>query len=249
MNEYSAVLNETFSYPPQICVFNCLINNILILKFVMAKALITEEDATSETFILENYKGLVFDCDGTLVNSMEYFFKGWETLCQKHDLKFSKERFFSIAGTPVRRIVEIILEDNNRKIDASWVDSFLAEKREFHKGQRENGNFPTEITCVTKIVKQLYGKIPMAVASSGGKVFVNEDLKHHDLLQYFDAIVTVEDVKNGKPAPDLFLEACKRIGIHPNLCLGYEDAAIGIESLHAAEINAVDVTKFMNYPQ
>ena len=214
----------------------------------MSRKLISEEDATSQKFILENYKGLVFDCDGTLVNSMEYFFNGWEALCQKHNLTFSKERFFSIAGTPVRRIVEIILEDNNRPIDDSWVDSFLVEKRAFHKEQRENGRFPTEITCVTKIVKELYGKLPMAVASSGGKVFVNEDLKHHDLLQYFDAVVTVEDVKNGKPAPDLFLEACKRIEIDPKLCLGYEDAAIGIESLHAAEINAVNVTTFLNYP-
>ena len=166
----------------------------------MSTKLISEENATSQTYILENYKGLVFDCDGTLVNSMEYFFKGWETLCQKHGLTFSKERFFSIAGTPVRRIVEIILEDNNRPIDDSWVDSFLIEKRAFHKEQREKGLFPTEITCVTKIVKQLYGKLPMAVASSGGKVFVNEDLKHHDLLQYFDAVVTVEDVKNGNIA-------------------------------------------------
>ena len=214
----------------------------------MSKKLIGEEVATSENFILDNYKGLVFDCDGTLVNSMEYFFKGWETLCQKHDLKFSKEKFFSLAGTPIRKIVEIILEDNNRPIDDSWVDSFLVEKRAFHKERRDKGLFPTEITCVTKMVKQLYGKLPMAVASSGGKVFVNEDLNHHDLLQYFDAVVTVEDVKNGKPAPDLFLEACKRIKIDPKLCLGYEDAAIGIESLYAAEMNAVNVTTFLNYP-
>ena len=179
---------------------------------------------------------------------MEYFFEGWERLCQHHGLEFSKERFFSLAGTPVRRIVEIILEDNGKTIDINWIDSFLVEMRAFLKTRRDNAEFPTEITCVTQVVKQLYGKIPMAVASSGSKVFVQEDLEHHDLLRYFDAVVTIEDVKNGKPAPDLFLEACKRIQIDPNLCIGYEDATIGIESLHTAQMDAVNVTTFLEYP-
>ena len=214
----------------------------------MTKVEISQGDATNEKLLLERYKGLVFDCDGTLVNSMEYFFHGWEKLCKQHDLVFTKEKFYSLAGTPVRRIVEIILEDNSRTIDATWIDSFLVEKRAFHKDRRDKGEFPTEITCVTNVVKQLHGKIPMAVASSGSKVFVREDLEHHDLVKYFDAIVTVEDVKNGKPAPDLFLEACKQINIDPKLCLGYEDAVIGMESLHAAEMDAVNVTKFAEYP-
>ena len=214
----------------------------------MTRVEIRQGDATNEKLLLEKYKGLVFDCDGTLVNSMEYFFHGWEKLCKQHDLAFTKEKFYSLAGTPVRRIVEIILEDNSRTIDATWIDSFLVEKRAFHKDRRDKGEFPTEITCVTNVVKQLHGKIPMAVASSGSKVFVREDLEHHDLVKYFDAIVTVEDVKNGKPAPDLFLEACKQINIDPKLCLGYEDAVIGMESLHAAEMDAVNVTKFEEYP-
>lgn len=214
----------------------------------MSKAIIGECNASSANFLLKNYKGIVFDCDGTLVNSMGYFYKGWDALCKRHGLQFSKDRFFSLAGTPVRRIVEIILEDNHKPIDNSWIDSFLVEKRAFHKNRRANGDFPMEITCVTKIVKELHGKIPLAVASSGCKIFVEEDLKHHDLLKYFTAVVTVEDVKNGKPAPDLFLEACQRIGIDSKLCIGYEDAVLGIQSIHAAEMDGVNVTKFVEYP-
>ena len=215
----------------------------------MENKIINEKDATSDKFLLGNYKALIFDCDGTLVNSMEYFFTQWEMLCNKHQLKFPKERFFSLAGTPCRRIVEIILEDNSRAIDDPWIDSFWAEMVELSKTRRAKGDFPTEITCVTKIVKALHGKIPMAVASSGSKFAVTQDLQQHDLIKYFDAIVTVEDVKNGKPAPDLFLEACKRIHVEPKYCLGYEDANMGIESLHAAEMHAVNVTKFVGYPK
>ena len=88
----------------------------------------------------------------------------------------------------------------------------------------------------------------MAVASSGQKFLVQEDLKNHDLLKYFETVVTVEDVKNGKPAPDIYLEACKRINVAPEHCIGYEDAVLGISSLHAANVAAVDVTKFIEYP-
>ena len=214
----------------------------------MVGTIINEESATSLSYLQENYKGLIFDCDGTLVNSMDFHFKGIEKLCKNYELRFSKERFLSLGGTPFRRIVEIILDDNKRPSDNAWIDLFLTEKAAYLKSLRENGEFPTEITCVTKVVKAMYGKIPMAVASSGNKVCVREDLQQHDLIKYFEAIVTIEDVRNGKPAPDLFLEACKGINIEPNHCIGYEDSMIGIESLHAAKMHAVNVTKFIDYP-
>ena len=90
--------------------------------------------------------------------------------------------------------------------------------------------------------------MPIAVASSGQKFLVQEDLKNHDLLKYFDAVVTVEDVVKGKPAPDIYLEACKRINVGPEHCIGYEDAVLGIESLHAANMDVVNVTEFKRYP-
>lgn len=214
----------------------------------MAIPLVREEDASSETFLLKNYKGLVFDCDGTLVNSMEYYYNGWTPLYRKHGLNFTRQRFYTLAGVPVRQIIEIILGENKRCFDDKFVDSFLEEKKLINDIRRTNRDAPTEITCVTKIVKQLHGKIPMAVASSGQKNLVQEDLTNHNLLKYFDTVVTVEDVATGKPAPDLYLEACKRINVDPKNCIGFEDAVLGIQSLQSANMDSVDVTKFKNYP-
>ena len=214
----------------------------------MGKELVSETNSTSEEFLLQNYKGLVFDCDGTLINSMEFYYNGWIPLYDKYNLNFPKERFYALAGVPVRRIIEIILEENNRSFDDSFVDSFLNEKKLINDSRRSKGEAPTEITCVTKIVKSLYGKLPMAVASSGQKFLVQEDLKNHDLLKYFQTVVTIEDVINGKPAPDIYLEACRRIKVAPENCIGYEDAVLGISSLQAANVAAVDVTKFIGYP-
>ena len=214
----------------------------------MIKNLIKEENATSETFLSNSYKGIIFDCDGTLVNSMEYYFDGWKPLYEKRGLDFPRDRFYALAGVPVRRIIQIILEENKVGFDDDLVNSILEEKKLINSDRRARGEAPTEITCVSRIAKQLHGKIPMAVASSGQKFLVEEDLRNHNLIDLFDAVVTIEDVKNGKPEPDIYIEACRRINIDPKDCIGFEDAVLGISSLRAANMDAVDVTKFEGYP-
>merc|ERR1712007_175836 len=109
---------------------------------------------------------------------------------------------------------------------------------------KAEGIYPGEIDCVTKIVKENFAKkesegfLPMAVASSGDKAHVHADLERNDLLKYFEAIVTVEDVPKGrgKPNPDLFLLACEKLNIEPKYCRGFEDADLGMQALEAAEM-------------
>ena len=143
----------------------------------MSKTLIEEENATSEKFLSDNYKGIVFDCYGTLVNSMEYYYNGWKPLYEKRCLDFPRDRFYALAGVPVRRIIQIILEENKVGFDDDIVNDILEEKKILNTERRAQGESPTEITCVSRIAKQLHGKIPMAVASSGQKFLVEEDLK------------------------------------------------------------------------
>ena len=68
------------------------------------------------------------------------------------------------------------------------------------------------------------------------------------MTRYFDAIITCEDVVNGKPAPDIFLLACKKINVAPEKCFGYEDADVGMQSLKSAGIHAIDVRLMDEYP-
>jgi len=88
----------------------------------------------------------------------------------------------------------------------------------------------------------------MAVASSGIRSHVLASLQEHGLLEYFDAVVTCEDIVNPKPAPDIFLEAAKRINCDPKRCRGFEDADIGMTALKAAGMQAVDVRLLKEYP-
>ena len=79
----------------------------------------------------------------------------------------------------------------------------------------------------------------MAVASGGGRLSVHKTLKSLGLLELFDTIVTSEDYKNGKPSPDPYLEAARRLGVEPTGCLVFEDTEIGRQSAHAAGMSCV----------
>jgi|EP00945_MAST-04E_sp_MAST-4E-sp1_P007460 beta-phosphoglucomutase-like phosphatase (HAD superfamily) len=192
--------------------------------------------------------GLVFDCDGTLVDTMFFYWHSWEVICEKYGIKFDMKRFFSFAGVPVRDIYQTLIDeqftDGRPKPD---LDQLLEEKHEIVKEDRKV-NPPGPIKCVVDIVKKYHGKIPMAVASSGKRECVHEDLRRNGLTGYFDAVVTCEDVVNGKPAPDIFLLACKKINVPPEKCRGFEDADLGMVSLNRAGMDAVDVRLMPDYP-
>lgn len=97
------------------------------------------------------------------------------------------------------------------------------------------------INTVVGVARENYGKIPLAVASGGTKRIIEQVLDHLDIRHLFTAIVTSEDVLNQKPAPDIFLEAARRLGVPPQCCRAYEDTDLGMQAIRAAGMQAVDV--------
>jgi HAD superfamily hydrolase (TIGR01509 family) len=97
------------------------------------------------------------------------------------------------------------------------------------------------IHAVVEIAKAHHGKIPMAVASGGTQKVICDVLEHLKIRHLFAAVVTSEMVVNQKPAPDIFLEAARRIGVPPQFCRGYEDTDLGMTAIRAAGMEAVDV--------
>ena len=87
---------------------------------------------------------------------------------------------------------------------------------------------------VVGIVQQFAGKLPMAVATGGTRAICTKTLAALDLLSHFQAIVTADDVAHGKPAPDIFLEAARRIGVAPALCCAFEDGELGLQAARTA---------------
>jgi beta-phosphoglucomutase-like phosphatase (HAD superfamily) len=101
------------------------------------------------------------------------------------------------------------------------------------------------INTVVGVARANYGKIPLAVASGGTKRVIEQVLDHLDIRHLFQAIVTSEDVMNQKPAPDIFLEAARRLGVPPQSCRAYEDTDFGMRAIRAAGMEAVDVRELL----
>mmetsp|Transcript_19311 Transcript_19311/g.65630 ORF Transcript_19311/g.65630 Transcript_19311/m.65630 type:complete len:215 (+) Transcript_19311:116-760(+) len=187
---------------------------------------------------------LIFDCDGTIVDTMKMFYEVDRIAAERHGLKLTRKRFYELAGVPIMDIFALLGKEQGVETDVPAIMGSMA-------AAKEECTVPvTLIEPVAAVVREWHGRVPLAVASSGQKAAVLGHLGEHGMLQYFDAVVTVEDVPagRGKPAPDLYLEAARRLGVDPSGCVAYEDADLGIESVKAAGMTPVDVRLMEGYP-
>ena len=182
-----------------------------------------------------NIQCLIFDCDGTLADTMPLHWRAWQMITQRHDLHFPEDRFYALGGVPSRDILKMLAEEQGRPLDHIAVAH-----------DKENIYLPLmaevePIHAVVEIARANHGKIPMAVASGGTLPVIVAVLEHLKIRHLFAAVVTSEMVRHQKPAPDIFLEAARRIGVDPKLCRAYEDTELGLQAIRAAGMDAVDV--------
>lgn len=183
-------------------------------------------------------KGLIFDCDGTLANTMPLHWRAWQLVTQRHNLHFPVDRFYALGGVPSRDILKMLAKEQGRSFDHIAV---AHEKEEAYLPLMAEVE---PIHAVVEIAREHHGKIPLAVASGGTQKIICQVLDHLKIRNLFDAVVTCEMVKNQKPAPDIFLEAARRIGVEPKFCRAYEDTELGLTAIRAAGMEAVDVRQW-----
>jgi beta-phosphoglucomutase family hydrolase len=180
-------------------------------------------------------KGLIFDCDGTLVDTMPLHWSAWRKIAARHKLHFPEERFYALGGVPSRDIAKILAGEQGITLDNLAV----AKEKEVEYLALIEQIEP--IHSIVAIAREYHCKLPMAVASGGTHKVIEQVLTRLSIRYLFDAIVTSEDVVNQKPAPDIFLEAARRIGVEPQSCCAYEDTDLGMQAIRAAGMEAVDV--------
>ena len=184
-------------------------------------------------------KGLIFDCDGTLVDTMPLHWRAWQKVAARHKLHFPEERFYALGGVPSRDIAKILGREQGITLD------HLAVAKEKEIEYLALGEQIKPIPLIIGIAREHHGKLPMAVASGGTHKIVEPVLIRFSIRHLFDAIVTSEDVVNQKPAPDMFLEAARRIGVDPRFCRAYEDTDLGMQAIRSAGMEAVDVREML----
>jgi HAD superfamily hydrolase (TIGR01509 family) len=174
------------------------------------------------------YKGYIFDCDGTVAHSMPIHYAAWRQTAEENGILMTEELFYSLGGVPTTRIVEILNEKFGTNLDPEQV----ARRKE--AVYLENMGNMQPIEEVAAFARKVAKFAKVSIASGGYLPVVLETLEAIGFKDFFPVVVTTEQVSRGKPFPDMFLEAAKRMGVPPNECLVLEDSPAGIEAAKAA---------------
>ncbi|MGR5065238.1 beta-phosphoglucomutase family hydrolase [Photobacterium sp. DNB22_13_2] len=177
---------------------------------------------------LSSYKGIIFDMDGTLVDSMPAHLEAWEKTCAIHEIPFDRYWFYNLGGMPSVKIASEI----NRSFRQNFDTERLANTK--YKFYDEIAHKGEVIAPVYQVLLDNKDSKKVAVGT-GSRMFNAEPLLDQTgILPMLDALVTADDVDNHKPDPDTFLEAAKRVGVEPHECVVFEDTELGQRAAHAA---------------
>ena len=172
-----------------------------------------------------DFRAYLFDCDGTIVDSMPLHYFAWKTAFSEWNCPFPEDLFYSWGGKPTREIIATLNEMNGL---AMPVEALAEHKEELYFQLLPQLKAIPE---VLELIETEHGRVPFAVVSGGRRISVTKALGALHLLGKFETIVGSEDYVNSKPAPDAFLLAAQRLGVAPEHCLAFEDTDMGIAPL------------------
>ena len=183
-----------------------------------------------------DYSAFIFDCDGTLADSMPLHQRAWVKALQRHgaQLDFGWELFMSRAG----KTIELTVHELNAEFGLSLDPVLVAAAQRAEYDALALGVKPIAEVLAYAHERAAAG-CPVSVASGGDAVTVHRTLRTIGAADLFPVVVTAEDVTHGKPAPDLFLLAAERMGVAPEQCLVFEDSLLGILAAERAGMGAV----------
>ena len=182
-----------------------------------------------------SFRAYLFDCDGTIVDSMPLHYRAWKTALSEWNCPFEEQLFYSWGGRPVTEIIAALNQSHGLNMPVNVVAK-----------RKENLYYELvhELKAIPEVVEHIeakHGQIPLAVVSGSRRNSVVHSLTALGLLDKFDILVCAEDYARGKPAPDCFLTAASHLGVAPKDCLVFEDTEMGIEAATAAGMASVRV--------
>jgi HAD superfamily hydrolase (TIGR01509 family) len=180
-------------------------------------------------------QALIFDCDGTLTDSMPVHYLAWRATLSRYGVALDEDRFYALGGMPTDKIVAMLAAEQGIPLDPVAI------------AQEKEADFLRSLHLIEPIAPVIgalhahRGRLKLAVASGGWRNVVERQLRQIGIFDHFAAIVTAEDTERHKPEPDVFLEAARRLDIPAVACRVYEDSDLGIEAARRAGMTWVDV--------
>lgn len=184
-------------------------------------------------------RGLIFDIDGTLADTMPAHFRAWQLVAERYGFEYPESLFYQLSGMPTGDIISYINEHQGKNLNP---DEVVRAKNEAYLGV--NGEISV-IRPVFKIVEEYFGKLPMALGTGEYRKIALVNLKITGLDRYFDKIVTADDVTCSKPDPETFLKCAELIKVPPEFCQVFEDGGAGLEAARRAGMIVTDVNPFI----
>ena len=181
------------------------------------------------------FKAYLFDCDGTIVDSMPLHYIAWKRVLAEWNCEFGEQTFYAWGGMPVAEIISTL---NARDGLTMPVEEVAKRKESLYF------EILPELKAVPEVLEHIefsHGHIPFAVVSGSTRDSVTRSLMTLGILDKFDTLVCAGDYTKSKPDPEPFLIAAERLGVAPEDCLVFEDTEMGIQAATAAGMASVKV--------
>lgn len=182
-----------------------------------------------------NFQAYLFDCDGTIADSMPLHYVAWKKALGEWNCVFEEQLFYEWGGMPTAEIVSTLNVKQGLNMP---VEQVIGRKEDLYIA-----SLP-QLKPVPEVLEHIeaeYGHIPFAVVSGSTRESVTASLTRLSLLDRFETMVCAGDYKKGKPDPEGFLLAAERLGVAPKDCLVFEDTDMGIQAATAAGMVSVRI--------
>jgi len=182
-----------------------------------------------------DFQAYLFDCDGTVADSMPLHYVAWNQALGEWGCTFTEERFYQLGGLPIVEIIGLIGREQGIEMPTAQV----AKRKE-----QLYFEYLPSLQCVPEVLEHIElqrGRIPFAVVSGSTRDSVEASLRAIGLLDSFEVLVCAGDYRKSKPDPEPFLIAAERLGVSPENCLVFEDTQMGIKAATAAGMASVRV--------
>jgi beta-phosphoglucomutase-like phosphatase (HAD superfamily) len=185
------------------------------------------------------FEAYLFDCDGTVADSMPLHYVAWSRALGECGCNFPEDVFYAWGGMPAAEIVATLSAQQGLALNAEQVA---------HRKELLYYELLPQLKAVPEVLEQIEcnfslgeRRIPMAVVSGSTRDSVTRSLELLGLVNRFDALVCAEDYTRSKPDPEPFLVGARRLGVEPQRCLVFEDTEMGIQAATAAGMASVKI--------
>jgi beta-phosphoglucomutase-like phosphatase (HAD superfamily) len=183
-------------------------------------------------------KGLIFDVDGTICDTMPVHFIAWREVSEEQGIPFTPELFAEVTGVPALQTSLYLKNKFGKDFDEH---EFTLKKEEIFE---KNMHKARPITPVVSLIRSYKGILPMACGTGGSQYLAWKTLEMVGVKDCIEHVVAAENVTHHKPHPETFLKAAELINVPPSLCQVFEDGKLGIQAAKAAGMMATDVTEY-----